>query len=320
MKNRISLLLILLAISFSIHAQKVMRIGIIGLDTSHSTAFTELINSGSDETFSKGFRVVAAYPYGSKTIQSSYERIPGYIEKVKANGVEITLSIADLLEKVDCVLLETNDGRLHLEQAVEVFKSGKICYIDKPVGATLGDAIAIYEMAEKYLNYFSDYDPMKKLRLGQLYMEQEKTEEAYEKLENIILSEYTTLNLAFGMMITKALDNKDHKSARFLAEKMYALAGIFEMGKYNECATMFNVVVAEQNVEDTFKVIKQLLENVDTICDFQKSRLYKHIKFQDVENPYAEEMKKELIAGFQNEEDFAYMKGYKPWKKLLAKY
>lgn len=26
------------------------------------------------------------------------------------------------------------------------------------------------------------------------------------------------------------------------------------------------------------------------------------------------------IAGFQNEEDFAYMKGYKPWKKLLAKY
>ena len=150
MKNRISLLLILLAISFSIHAQKVMRIGIIGLDTSHSTAFTELINSGSDETFSKGFRVVAAYPYGSKTIQSSYERIPGYIEKVKANGVEITSSIADLLEKVDCVLLETNDGRLHLEQAVEVFKSGKICYIDKPIGATLGDAIAIYEMAEKY--------------------------------------------------------------------------------------------------------------------------------------------------------------------------
>jgi len=72
------------------------------------------------------------------------------LKKVKANGVEITSSIADLLEKIDCVLLETNDGRLHLEQAVEVFKSGKICYIDKPIGATLGDAIAIYEMAEKY--------------------------------------------------------------------------------------------------------------------------------------------------------------------------
>ena len=145
-----------------------MRIGIIGLDTSHSTAFTELINSGSDETFSKGFRVVAAYPYGSKTIQSSYERIPGYIEKVKANGVEITSSIADLLEKVDCVLLETNDGRIHLEQAVEVFKSGKICYIDKPIGATLGDANAIYEMAEKYnAPVFSSKPEIKKWRIWQ---------------------------------------------------------------------------------------------------------------------------------------------------------
>lgn len=86
MKSRISFFFVLLIISTSIYAQKVMRIGIIGLDTSHSTAFTELINGGSDETFSKGFRVVAAYPYGSKTIQSSYERIPGYIEKVKETG------------------------------------------------------------------------------------------------------------------------------------------------------------------------------------------------------------------------------------------
>ena len=37
-------------------------------------------------------------------------------------------------------------------------------------------------MAENLLNYFSDYDPMKKLKLGQLYMEQEKTEEAYENV------------------------------------------------------------------------------------------------------------------------------------------
>lgn len=83
MKNRISLLLILLAISFSIHAQKVMRIGIIGLDTSHSTAFTELINSGSDETFSKGFRVVAAYPYGSKIFNPVTNESPDTLKRSK---------------------------------------------------------------------------------------------------------------------------------------------------------------------------------------------------------------------------------------------
>ena len=173
MKIILFILLAFLSVSFRLYAQDVIKIGIIGLDTSHSTAFTELLNGDSDDKFVKEFEVVAAYPYGSKTIQSSYERIPGYIEEVKKHGVEITSSIAELLDKVDCVMLETNDGRIHLEQAMEVFKSGKICYIDKPIGATLGQAIAIYEMAEKYnVPIFSSsalrYSPQnQKLRNGE---------------------------------------------------------------------------------------------------------------------------------------------------------
>lgn len=150
MKKQILIIACLLAAVFTVRAQGVIRIGIIGLDTSHSTAFTELLNGTSDDPLVREFEVVAAYPYGSTAIRSSRDRIPGYIETVKKFGVEITASVAELLDKVDCVLLETNDGRLHLGQAVEVFRSGKICYIDKPLGATLGEAIAIYEMAERY--------------------------------------------------------------------------------------------------------------------------------------------------------------------------
>lgn len=127
-----------------------VKLGIIGLDTSHSTAFTELLNSDSDEPFVREFEVVAAYPYGSKVIESSYNRIPGYTEEVKKYGVEIVESIADLCSKVDFVLLETNDGHPHLEQALEVFKTGKTCYIDKPIGATLGETLAIYQLAAEY--------------------------------------------------------------------------------------------------------------------------------------------------------------------------
>ena len=100
-------------------------------------------------------------------------------------------------------------------------------------------------------------------------MEQGRTEEAFEMLEKAVFSEYTTLNMAFGIMITKALEEKDHGYARFLAEKMCTLASGFDMGKYNECAAMLNVVTAENNVEGTFQVAKQLLNNVDTLGDFQ---------------------------------------------------
>ena len=70
-------------------------------------------------------RVVAAYPFGSRDIESSFSRIPKYTAEVKTLGLEVVDSIDELLRKVDCVLLETNDGRPHLEQALEGFSSGQ---------------------------------------------------------------------------------------------------------------------------------------------------------------------------------------------------
>lgn len=126
------------------------RIGIVGLDTSHSVAFTKALNGINAPTKYKGFRVVAAYPRGSYDIESSVSRIPGYTEEVKKWGVEIVNSIDDLLKKVDFVLLETNDGRLHLQQALEVMKAGKPLFIDKPVAASLTEAIAIFDASAQY--------------------------------------------------------------------------------------------------------------------------------------------------------------------------
>lgn len=174
-----------------------------------------------------------------------------------------------------------------------------------------------YAMAEKYLRYFSDYDPVKKVKMGQLYMQQGKTKDAYEKLEDVVFSTYTTLNLTFGTMITQALEEKNHEYAKYLAKKMNVLANAFDMGKYHECAAMLNVVVAEKDVEGTFQVAKQLLENVDTMGDFRESKLYQHMKFRNTENPYAKEMKKALLEGFRTEEEFSYMNGYEPWDQFI---
>lgn len=122
-------------------------IGIIGLDTSHSPAFTEIINSSDDIA---DFKVVAAYPYGSRTIESSYSRIPEYTEQVKEFGVEIVDSIDALLNRVDVVLLETNDGNPHLEQVIPVLEAGKRVFIDKPIAGSLEDTVAIMEASKEF--------------------------------------------------------------------------------------------------------------------------------------------------------------------------
>lgn len=130
--------------------QDVIRVGMIGLDTSHCGAFTKLLNDPKAKADVAGFKVVCAYPYGSKDIESSASRIPKYTEDMKKLGVEITESIDDLLQKVDVILLETNDGRLHLEQFLACAKAGKPVFIDKPVAAQLDEVIAIYEVARRY--------------------------------------------------------------------------------------------------------------------------------------------------------------------------
>jgi predicted dehydrogenase len=125
-------------------------VGIIGLDTSHSVVFTRALNGPDPDVLFSGYKVTAAYPRGSKDILSAVEKIAGNTEEVRKYGVEIYPSIEDLLKNCDVVLLETNDGRLHLEQALQVFKAGKPVFIDKPVAASLKDAIAIYDAAKKY--------------------------------------------------------------------------------------------------------------------------------------------------------------------------
>lgn len=126
------------------------RIGIIGLDTSHSTSFVDALNGLYPSSDLAGYKVVAAYPYGSRDIKSSAERIPLYTDYVKRFDVEIVDSISALLSKVDVVMLETNDGRPHLEQAIEVLKSGKRMFVDKPVAGSLEDVLAVYEAARFY--------------------------------------------------------------------------------------------------------------------------------------------------------------------------
>ena len=131
------------------------KVGIIGLDTSHAIAFTKIMNVDKDPSVA-GFRMTAAYQWGSRDIASSTSRYAKYVPQMQEMGVEIVPSIDDLLAKVDVVCLETNDGREHLWQAEKVFASGKRVFIDKPLAHNLADALKIYEAGKRYnAQYFS---------------------------------------------------------------------------------------------------------------------------------------------------------------------
>jgi predicted dehydrogenase len=127
--------------------QKVFRIGIIGLDTSHVTEFTKFIN---DPAKNYGCKVVAGYPGGSPDVEASASRVEKFTEELRDKyDLEIVDSIEELCQKVDGVLLESVDGRPHLRQARPVIAAKKPLFIDKPMAGNLADVLEIFRLANE---------------------------------------------------------------------------------------------------------------------------------------------------------------------------
>lgn len=127
----------------------VIRAGMIGLDTSHVIAFTQVMNAPDTAGPLSDVRMVAGFPGGSPDVPASWDRVEKYTEQLRDQGLTIHDSIDQLIASVDAVLIESVDGRPHLEQARPVIAAGKPLYIDKPLAGSLAECVAIAELAER---------------------------------------------------------------------------------------------------------------------------------------------------------------------------
>jgi predicted dehydrogenase len=134
-----------------------IRVGIIGLDTSHAGAFTQLLNDESRADHVPGARVVAAYKGGSPDVEASANRIEKFTAEMRDKWkVEIVRTIEDLINKVDAVLILSVDGRKHLEQARPVIAARRRLFVDKPFAASTRDALEIARLGREHnSNLFS---------------------------------------------------------------------------------------------------------------------------------------------------------------------
>jgi Oxidoreductase family, NAD-binding Rossmann fold len=149
-----------------------IRIGLIGCDTSHATAFTETLNNPQAKGHVSGGRVVAAFKGGSPDIPESWSRVEPYAKTLREKyGVTFYDTIGEMVRHVDAILLESVDGRPHLDQFTEILAEKRRSraehgaalliehrclgarrfpvFIDKPVAGTLADAQEIFRRARR---------------------------------------------------------------------------------------------------------------------------------------------------------------------------
>lgn len=150
--NNFKIIWLLLAASIITFPQaNEIRIGIIGLDTSHVTAFTRILNDSSAKDHIPGAKVVAAVKDSSPDIKASYSRVEKFTAELTGKwGVKLYPNVKELCKQVDAIMIENVDGRPHLKHAFKVIKSGKPLYIDKPLAGTFADCKKIYHLAKQH--------------------------------------------------------------------------------------------------------------------------------------------------------------------------
>lgn len=118
-----------------------MRIGMIGLDTSHVPAFTEMLNNPVAEHHVPGGKVVVAFPGGSDDFELSRSRVAGYTAELRDKWqVQIVDSPEAVAEACDIVFIESVDGRTHRALFDRVSRFRKPVFVDKPFAVSVADA------------------------------------------------------------------------------------------------------------------------------------------------------------------------------------
>jgi virulence factor len=127
-----------------------IKLGILDFDTSHAVEFTKRLNhtEGTPENqLVEGAKVVVGCAGESKL---SPERIEGFTATMKKFGVPLVEKPADMIGKIDGMLIEAVDGTVHFDRAKPFLEAGIPCFIDKPFTCSVADAKKIVELAAKH--------------------------------------------------------------------------------------------------------------------------------------------------------------------------
>ena len=118
-----------------------IKIGIVGLDSSHAVQYAKLLHEKDHAHHVPGARIVAAFAGGSPDWELSHGRVAGFRQELEQTyAIPVRPTIDEVVAASDALMILTIDGRVHLSQFEAVARSGKPVYIDKPLTATTTDA------------------------------------------------------------------------------------------------------------------------------------------------------------------------------------
>jgi transcriptional regulator with XRE-family HTH domain len=176
-----------------------------------------------------------------------------------------------------------------------------------------------YQTAERYLLYYSEDNPERKLMQANIYAKTGKINEAYVAYEEMMLAEVNQLRVIMNALQILCEEDGDLDLAHRVADASSDVAKCFDMGVYQEISMQLELAAYEKNIDETARIMEKLISNCDSISDFTKSKLFSHLSFKQYGKGFYEDLRSDLVKRFCDEETFGYMSGNIYWETLKDK-
>lgn len=177
-----------------------------------------------------------------------------------------------------------------------------------------------YDKAREALSCFSQQNPERKRKLGELYEKTGEPEKAYKVYEEILLAEYQILSMVLQNLFCMELEKKDWEKAAYYGEKKKELARLFEMGEYETFGADLELAQGQEDRDKTLACMEGMLKNVDTLGSFVHAPLYAHMVFKPLDGDFGDSVRKNLLDMLKDGEGFSYMEHDSRWQALLSRY
>jgi predicted dehydrogenase len=122
------------------------KLAVIGLDTSHATVFTELIQDKEKKMVDK-LQVVSCMrfptPFHAEPDQDKRQ------ELLENLDVKVTRSFEEAVAGVDGIMIEINDPAFHIEYFEKCADLGLPIFLDKPMADNIENGIKMYNIAKE---------------------------------------------------------------------------------------------------------------------------------------------------------------------------
>lgn len=200
-------------------------------------------------------------------------------------------------------LLESNDNEIQRQAADSLFHY----YLKKEN----------YKEAGRYLSFFPEESAERKWMQANLYSKTGQIEEAFKTYEEILFSEYQMISSVMHCLFILSMEEHLWEQAEMWIGKVSGMATLFDMGRYYAQSCRLELAAYQKNVEETFSIVKILLDSIDQMCIYSESDMYAHMKFKPLGQSFYTRLRKDLMASFRNQETFGYMSHHDGWRRLL---